>query len=232
MLRLILVPIAMGSLMLVSPVPLKAWQVIDSSLEALPLPAGSRAVSQEMPADLDGDGSVESVLLADHQLTIQSHGAVRWSSPDAWNVQQAIIADIDGDHAPEAILLVSRPFRAWPVDAWLPSGGRISGFHDERGFSSHIILIGWDGRRFTEKWAGSALAEPPASMAVVASKGSSRPSLLTLEKQYDDPADFPARTLKVWVWNGFGFSVVTSLDGAFTGMVVSQAAGEQFIILE
>jgi hypothetical protein len=222
--------IGLGSLMLASPVPLEAWRVKESKLVAMPLPASFQPVPEMMGGDLDEDGAAEAIVQADHHVSIQSGGVIRWASPEPWNVQQAVIADVNGDGRPEAILLVSRPFRAWPVDAWLPSGGRIDGFHDKSGFSSHIILIGWDGRHFREKWAGSALAEPVASMAVASFDNTT--FLITLEKQYDDPAYGPARWLKVWDWNGFGFSVVTSLNGPFTRLAVVQAGGEPFLILE
>jgi hypothetical protein len=141
-----------------------------------------------------------------------------------------MIADLSHDQSPEVALLVSRPFQPWPVDAWLPRGGRISAFHDARGYSSHIILIGWKGASYGELWAGSALAEPVRQFTAASLNGESQ-VLVTLEGEYDDPPSMPSRRLKVWDWNGFGFRLVSALEGPFSRMDVSQDGDRQILIL-
>ncbi len=223
--------LTLAALALPSPVRLEAWEMGSAGLRQISLPAGSLPMPVDRVSDLDGDGSPESLQLDHGKLRIESDGITRWSSPTAWEVQQAQIADLSGDEHPEAVLLVSRPFQAWPVDAWLPNGGRIETFQDARGYASHIILIGWKGTKFGEIWAGSAMAEPVKSFAVAALEGE-RQQLITLEGEYDDPPSQPARRLKVWEWNGFGFGLVSVLDGPFREMTASQVGGQRFLILE
>jgi hypothetical protein len=223
--------LALAAMALVSPAQMHAWQLNDASLREVRVPAGIQPAVTAMSADFDGDGEAERLALADGGAAIQSGSQVLWQSPQAWQVQQALIADLNQDGRPEAVLLVWRPFQPWPVDAWLPHGGRIDNFHDSSGRSCHIILIGWYQDSFRERWAGSALAEPVESFAAADLTGSGEQFLVTLEARYDDPPSTPARYLKVWEWNGFGFSLVSTIEGPFSQMAIVQAADGRMLIL-
>ena len=133
--------------------------------------------------------------------------------------------------SPEATLLVWRPFKPWPVDTWLPHGGRISSFHDANGLSCHMILIGWKQDAFREVWAGSAMADPVDSFVAADLTGNGKQYLVTLEGKYDDVASAPARRLKVWEWNGFGFTVVNELEESFSLMSSAQIHNKQVLVL-
>lgn len=150
--------LALVALTLVSPAQMHAWQLVDASLREVGVPAGTQLALPAMSADFDGDGKPETQAVKDGRASIQTSDKIRWQSPQAWQVQQALVADLNQDGGPEAVLLVWRPFQPWPVDAWLPHGGRIDSFHDSSGRSCHIILIGWYKDAFHERWAGSALA--------------------------------------------------------------------------
>jgi hypothetical protein len=230
--RRTLLLLALVALTLVSPAQMHAWQLVDASLREVRVPAGIQPAITATSADFDGDGKPETLAVVDGRASIQTGDKIRWQSPQAWQVQQALIADLNQDRRPEeAVLLVWRPFRPWPVDAWLPHGGRIDGFHDSSGRSCHIILIGWYEDSFRERWAGSALAEPVRSFAAADLAGSGEQFLVTLEAQYDDPASVPARYMKVWEWNGFGFSLVSTIEGPFSQMAIAQAQDGRMLIL-
>jgi hypothetical protein len=222
---------ALAAMTLVSPARMHAWQLVDTSLKEVNVPRRIQPVIPATSADFDGDGKAETLTLAGSRATIEGEGQVLWQSPQAWQVQQALIADLNQDGRPEAVLLVWRPFQPWPVDAWLPHGGRIENFHDSSGRSCHIILIGWFKDSFRERWAGSALAEPVKSFSVADLTGRGEQFLVTLEAQYDDPPSTPARYLKVWEWNGFGFSLVSTLEGPFGQMAIVQAHDGRMLIL-
>jgi hypothetical protein len=226
-----LVLLAISALALVTPVPIHAWELKDRTLEPVSLPSGTHTVAAETSADFDQDGVPETLTLTGGRAVIQTESQIRWQSPQAWQVEQAQIADLNRDGLPEAALLVWRPFKPWPVDEWLPNGGRINDFHDSRGLSCHIILIGWYQNSFRERWAGSALAEPIHSFTAADLKGSGQQYLVTLEGQYDDPPSAPSRRLKVWEWNGFGFTIVSTLEGPFSLMVTARAEDGRVLIL-
>lgn len=230
--------LALTGLMLISPAPIpcghivRAWKLVDSRLEPVSPTFDSDPFLRTLPLpDFDGDGQPETLTLANGQVSIQSGEQVRWKSPQAWQVRQAQVADLNHDDLPEVVLLVWRPFKPWPVDAWLPSGGRIKNFHDSAGKSCHIILIGWHKNAFRERWAGSALAEPVKTFAVADLTGSGEEFLVTLESAYDDSPSAPARQLKVWEWNGFGFSVVSKMTGSFSQLEIVRAGNGQSLIL-
>ena len=146
--------IAIAALALVTPAPIRAWELHGSALERISLPSGT-----------------DMLMVTGARAVIQTRDQIRWQSPGLWQIEQAQITDLNRDGFPEAALLVWRPFKPWPVDAWLPSGGRINDFHNSRGLSCHIILIGWYQNSFRERWAGSALAEPVDRFAVGDLKG-------------------------------------------------------------
>lgn len=226
-----LLVLGMAALLLVTPAPIRAWRLDRSTLTRSPLPPILHLPSGDSAADLDGDGSPERLTLVQGRAAIWSGSRVLWQSLQAWRVREAHVTDLNRDGTPEVSLLVWRPFKPWPVDAWLPHGGRIEGFHDADGLSCHIILIGWKQGAYRELWAGSALADPVKSFTAADLLGDGRQYLVTLEGDYDDPASAPARRLKVWEWNGFGFSVVHELDGAFTLISTTQAENSQELIL-
>src|SRR5512140_3030185 len=145
--------LAVAALALISPAPIQAWQWSDARLERVPLPSILHTLKTEAAADLDADGLPETLTLTQGRALLQTEGRTRWQSPPAWQVEQAQITDLDHDGIPEVTLLVWRPFKPWPVDTWLPGGGRIATFHAANGLSCHIILIGWKQGSFRELWA-------------------------------------------------------------------------------
>jgi hypothetical protein len=225
--------IAVTTLLLASPAPSRTvWKLVPAGLELVMFPpAAIKVAAPLISADLDGDDQPEDLRIStDLRAEILSGARLRWQSPPAWQVRQALIADLNHDGRLEAVLLVWREFKPWPVDAWLPNGGRINGFHDKSGRSCHLILNGWVKNAFRERWAGSALAEPILEFAAADLSGSGKQNLITLDSDYDVPAGTPAKHLKVWEWNGFGFSVVSKVEGLFHSLSVSQPAAGQVLI--
>lgn len=230
------------ALLLLSPLTPRAWELTSpvslwQGLQPVPLPALAEPVSPVIRADLNGDGAPETLHLADGRLAILSGTQAGWQSPESWRVAQAAFSDLNRDGVTEVTLLVWRSFRPWPVDAWLPHGGRIAGFHDADGQSCHLILIGWKRGIYRELWAGSALAEPIHAFAAADLNGDGRSELVALEGSYragaaqDDPASKTANRLKVWEWNGFGFSAVHTLEGRFRQMQIVRTPDGRVLIL-
>lgn len=191
------------------------------------------ALSPVLAADLNGDGQVENLTLEGGEARIEQHGQVTWHSPADWQVTQALIGDLDRDGRPEVDLLVWRPFRPWPIDRFLPYGGRIDSFQDSQGRSCQVILIAWRGNAYQERWAGSALAEPLQAFVAADLDGDGRQELVGLETSYDALANSPAQAVSLWAWNGFGFSLLARQSGAFQQMAAYAPQGsEPFLVLQ
>jgi hypothetical protein len=223
--------LTLGILLQTSPVPVRVLGLGSAGLVEVFFPSDAIPVNPPTQVDFNRDGSPESLALAGGRLIIISNGASVWQSPSGWTVLQAEITDLNQDGTPEATLLVWRPFRPWPVDQWLPYGGRIANFHDDNGNSCHIILIGWRTSEYGELWAGSALAEPVKSFAAADLNGDNIQELVTLEGSYADSRSAPGRALKVWEWNRFGFTVVSTIEGIFYKMVLVQSIAGRILIL-
>ncbi len=223
--------LTLGTLLQVQPAPLRALGLEPAGLIPASIPAGTAPVTPLTQADLDGSIPLETLSLKSSHLSILSGSETVWQSPEAWQIVQAAISDLNRDGKPEVTLLLWRPFLPWPIDQWLPNGGRIATFHDAQGQSCHIILIGWTRGGYHELWAGSAMADPIKSFAVADLNSDNAQELVVLEGRYTDSQSAPARTLKVWEWNGFGFTVVSYVDGTFSNMTLVQANNGHILIL-
>jgi hypothetical protein len=141
-----------------------------------------------------------------------------WRSPEAWQVQEAFFSDLDLDGALELALLVWRAFNPWPVDQFMPYGGRIDAFKDDEGNSCHLILLSLEEGNPEEIWAGSALANPMHSLLAEDLDGDGLQELAAIEYAYDSTT--LSGQIVVWEWNGFGFSLVDRMDGTYASMHV------------
>jgi hypothetical protein len=223
--------LTLGMLLQAPPAPLRALDLGPAGLIPATIPTGTAPVPPITQADLDDNGTPEILVMNDGRLSIYSGGETVWQSLQAWQIVQAAISDLNRDGKPEVTLLLWRPFHPWPADQWLPNGGRIANYHNAEGQSCHIILIGWTRAGYHELWAGSAMADPITSFAAADLDGNNTQELVALEGRYTDPKSAPAHTLKVWEWNGFGFTVVSSMDGTFPNMTLVQANNNRILIL-
>ncbi len=194
-------------------------------------PHDARPADPVIEADLDADGSIERIVLRGAQITVMRDALRVWTTPPQWNVFMAQMADLNWDGRPEIVMAVWWPFKPWPIDAWLPHGGRIAGFHDAQNRSCHIILWGWGGTRFRELWAGSAMAEPVIGFFAADWNADGRDELMTVESSYDSPAR--GRAVSLWEWNGFGFSLVDRWNTILRRFVVlKEENGSPAVLLE
>jgi hypothetical protein len=160
----------------------------------------------EVASDLDADGRMETLEVSAGRALLTRDGSEIWSSPSGWEVVEGRITDLDHDGSPEISLLVWREFAPWPIDAYIPRPGRIDSFHDRNGRSCHLILIGWQPGGFGELWAGSALSQPIVAFEAADLDGDGGQELVALEGSYDR-SRLIGKTIGVWDWNGFGFTL-------------------------
>jgi hypothetical protein len=225
-----LLGLMLASLLQVSPVPLRALALSTSGLEYVTVPLQTAPLVDMISADFKGDGTPETVNIDQEAAAILLDGKPVWQSPSSWQVKQGQITDLNHDDLPELTLLVWRPFRPWPVDRWLPNGGRIADFQTGDGQSCHIIMIGWMPDGYREVWAGSAMADPVNSFTVADFNGDGHQELVTLEGSYAAPPAQVSHLLKVWEWNGFGFTVVSEMKGMFSKMAFIKAADGRILL--
>ena len=226
--------IALLGMLQIAPIRLSAWQFDGDGLvqkKIADVGPGESLWANSTSADLDDDGRFECAELSSGKATISDCGEqVLWQSSDNWQVKQVFVSDLNRDGKPEVAMLVWRPFMPWPVDSFLPHGGRIKDFHDRQGLSCHLILIGWNGKRYVEKWAGSALVRPVEQLYAVDLDGDGAQELVGLEGQYD--ASYPGGTLTVWRWRGFGFVLMDETESWFRSIRVLNDATSYWVIAQ
>lgn len=215
------------SLLQISPVRVSAYRYSDGEWQPVPFSADTRILLPVMNADLDGNGLNEEVNIENGHANLTTTGTTVWESPTDWQVKQVLISDLNQDGRAELILLIDRPYKPWPVDQWLPYGGRIEYFQDANGMSSHIILIGWKEGRYREAWAGSSMSQPALEIGTADLNQDGRVELVTMEGTYDDRGIFPGKAIKLWEWNGFGFSLLASLPGDLNQFMIFRSASEE-----
>ncbi|MEN6410797.1 MAG: VCBS repeat-containing protein [Anaerolineaceae bacterium] len=217
---------------LVSPSRISFWSLQDQKLVRVNgvEPMRSAApINLPQSADLNGDGRQECLAWNEGTLKITDCGSqTLWQSPSDWQVKEAQITDLNRDGIPEAALVVWRPFQPWPVDRFLPSGGRIKNFHDKNGLSCHVILIGWTRQGFDELWAGSALIRPVSQLHAADLDGDGQQELAALEGTYDAPSS--GGGLTVWRWRGFGFVLIDKNEGNYQQIQIIRGANQNRII--
>jgi hypothetical protein len=224
--KIILIGVLLGSLLQLSPIRVNTYQIADGIWQPIQFRPDVELVKPVTRADLDGNGIPEVISLDNGIARLKTNGMTVWESPPGWQVKQALISDLDQDDKPELTLLIQRPYQPWPVDQWLPYGGRIADFQDPSGMSSHIILIGWKDGRYKEVWAGSSLSQPALVIAAADLNQDGRTELVTMEGTYNTKKIFPGKAIKLWEWNGFGFSLLSSLPGEFNNFMIFKSRSE------
>jgi hypothetical protein len=200
-----------AAISLVTTPTLHHYRYDSGALSALPW-RGGRTVQPLIWADLDLDGREDEIVLENGGVEIRGEERVLYRSKPDWRVEQAEFGDLNRDGKPEAVLLVWRDFKPWPIDRLLSVGGRIKGFHNDQGQSCHIILIGWGTNKARESWAGSALADPVMGFAIADLDGDGWQELVTMDGDYNKHRYSAAKAVKIWEWNGFGFSRLEQIN--------------------
>jgi hypothetical protein len=214
---------------LISPVNCQAWKWNGVELVKIPVRQFPHTSAAQLnPIFSNGQDCLQTT--GQHVEVSRCTGEenyLTWKSPEGWQVKEVVMADFTRDGEKEFGLLVWRPFESWPIDKFLPYKGRIDSFHDRNYQSCHFILIGWDGTKYRELWAGSALADPISRLKTADINNDGFEELLALEKEYDASS---GGNLTVWEWQGFGFTLVDRLEGNFSNYSIVVNDGQLIVI--
>ena len=144
---------------------------------------------RESEIDLTGDGLPEKVVFEDNSLAVFKDGIRVWKSVPAWHVVDYALGDPNDDGRNEIL-----------VALWKPDADGI--------LRSQPFIVGFRGGRYKTIWGGSAVAYGIHEVLLADLDGDGRQELIILESA--DPADglgATLRTLSVWDWHGWGFSL-------------------------
>lgn len=239
--RLLSIVICLLAVLQTTPVLVRSWKYSDGEIRPRKNVDAPLLKPRSLEADLDANGYLERVVFDDKLLIIERFctdsqktagciAAPLWISPPGWQIKQASIGDFNRDRSPEVTLLVWRPFESWPIDRFIPRGGRIEEFQTQDGMSSHIILLGWKKGKFRELWAGSAMVRPFLAFTNGDVNGDGYDELVGIESSYAASHNAPANLLSIWEWNGFGFTRLGRLQGTFRDVGVAQTNTAESII--
>jgi hypothetical protein len=161
-----------------------------------PVARGPLIANQATAVDLDGDGALETVLLAgDDDVLIITDAEVVYRSRGRWQVVQACLGDTNGDGRPEVVAL---------LDA---DDGR------------HLGLFAFFAGEYRERLVTRKISPPPAMLEVVeraaaaqdggsaAAHGAAGAGDLVVLRQEPGPGETEGTPL-VLRWNGFSFTRV------------------------
>ncbi len=155
--------------------------------------------------DLTGDGIPEKVRRSGKQIFFYRDGAEIWRSDVDWQVTDLALGDPNDDGRGEVLLALWKP--------------------DERGnLRSHPFIIGYRRGIYRDIWGGSAVATPIYEVELGDIDNDDVEELMVLEQA----GAGELRTLSVWDWHGWGFSLLwRSAPGNYRGLVYSPATDVQ-----
>ena len=205
-----------------------AWRVIWLVFIVVLVAGANRIPPWQIVTYRQGTFALTDVVLTAAPASLPAAPCPDMAFPSSWQIRDTLTADLTGDNVPECVLLVWRPWQDWPIMRWSDTPSPIAANHDAAGYSAHIILVVPDAKHgYRELWAGSALAVPILQIAAGDVNGDGRRELVALEGDYTTGREEPARTVAVWHWNGFGFTLDwRSPPGRFTALLVSDLDGD------
>lgn len=148
--------------------------------------------------DLIGDGVDEHVRLVGQQVVIYEKGAEVWRTPAEWHVVDVALGDPNQDGRSEMVLALWKP----GLDGLeRPSAEK------EQALRSRPFIVGYRGGAYRTLWGGSAVEHPILEIELGDVIGDQEEELIVLEGGAGQQ-----RTVSIWRWHGWGFSLLWRSD--------------------
>jgi len=158
--------------------------------------------------DLTGDGVAEDVRRVREQVIIYQDGGKAWRSPSTWRVADLALGDPNDDGRSELMLALWKP----GLDGLEPPDPARRDLPRSRPF-----MVGYRGGRYRTLWGGSAVAESIQEVELGDLVNDGAQEMVVLEG-----SDPERRTVSVWRWHGWGFSLVwRSQPGRYRDLTMS-----------
>lgn len=144
--------------------------------------------------DLTGDGLPEQVRRVGERVIIHQEGVEAWRSPATWRVVDLALGDPNDDGRSELLLALWKP----GLD-----GLESSDSGKEQTLRSRPFVVGYRGGDYRTLWGGSAVGDSIHEVELGDVDGDGAQELIVLEGD-----DHCQRTVSVWRWHGWGFSLI------------------------
>jgi hypothetical protein len=175
---------------------------------------------REGQADLTGDGTPETITLAEGLIVVRQKGEEIWRSEPNWQVVDLALGDPNNDGRTDIIAAI------WKED-------------EEGNLLSHPYIFAHRGGRVKLTWGGSAVSFPIYELILADIDGDNLQELVVLESaEAGNDSTAALRTLSVWDWRGWHYSLRwRSEPGYYHNLSFMPATGEKdngsgFLIVE
>lgn len=165
---------------------------------------------REGQADLTGDGTPETITLAEGLIVVRQKGEEIWRSELDWQVVDLALGDPNHDGRTDIIAAL------WK--------------NDQHGsLLSHPYIFAHRGGRVKLIWGGSAVTYPIHELTLADLDGDNQQELIVLESaEAGDDRTAALRTLSVWDWQGWHYSLRwRSEPGYYHNLRFIPATGEE-----
>lgn len=178
-------------------------------------PTQQDGILRASAVDLTGDGVPERVQMDDDNVVISSQDDVvapgdrLWRGLPEWQVVDLAVGDPNDDGRAELMLTLFKP--------------------DQDGvMRSHPFILGFREGAYRVLWGGSAVSEPIHEIELGDVDGDGVQELIVLEEASEKAGGtggtgpFTLRTVSVWDWHGWGFSLAwRSPPGRYRNLVLT-----------
>jgi hypothetical protein len=159
--------------------------------------------------DLTGDGLPEQVRRVGERVVIDRDGVAVWRSPPTWRVVDLALGDPNDDGRSELLLAL-----------WKPGLDGLESPDSGKGqtLRSRPFVVGYRGGDYRTLWGGSAVGDPIHEVELGDVDGDGAQELIVLEGD-----DQRQRTVSVWRWHGWGFSLIwRSQPGQYSDLTLQE----------